>query len=56
MYDASHPAHTVIEQIGREINTEVKPKAVVVISAHWEADSQEGVEVNFDEGADLIYE
>lgn len=57
MYDSSHPAHTVLEQIGREITTAVRPKAVVVISAHWEAGGQDGgVEVNFGEGDGLIYE
>ena len=61
MYDSSHPAHSVLEQIGREITTEVRPKAVVVISAHWEAErglkeEENGVEVNFGEGDGLIYE
>lgn len=57
MYDSSHPAHPVLEQIGQEITTRVKPKAVVVLSAHWEAGKgQGGVEVNFDEGEGLIYE
>lgn len=57
MYDSSHPAHPVLEQIGREITTRVKPKAVIVISAHWEVEQgQDGVEVNFGEGEGLIYE
>lgn len=59
MYDSSHPAHLVLEKIGQEITSDVRPKAVVVISAHWEAGGpKEGgrVEVNFGEGDGLIYE
>lgn len=59
MYDSSHPAHDVLEKIGREITKDVRPKAVVVISAHWEAEGSKegnGVEVNFGEGDGLIYE
>lgn len=57
MYESSHPAHSVLAKIGREVTSGVKPKAVVVISAHWEARrGQEGVEVNFGEGDGLIYE
>lgn len=57
MYDSSHPAHAVLAKIGREITTQVKPKAVVVVSAHWEAVGEEGgVEINFGEGDGLIYE
>lgn len=59
MYDSSHPAHGVLGKIGREVTTGVRPKAVVVISAHWEAGGPKesgGVEVNFGEGDGLIYE
>ncbi len=57
MYDSSHPAHTILKQIGQEITTRVMPKAVVVVSAHWEAGSEwDGVEINFDENVPLIYE
>lgn len=64
MYDSSHPAHNVLEKIGREITRDARPRAVVVISAHWEAETSgkgqegggSGVEVNFGEGDGLIYE
>jgi aromatic ring-opening dioxygenase catalytic subunit (LigB family) len=57
MYDSSHPAHTILKQIGQEITNKVTPKALVVVSAHWEAGSGgDGVEVNFDEDVPLIYE
>lgn len=51
-----------LEKIGKEITSKVKPKAVVVISGHWQAADNNGVggeervEINFDEDAGLIYE
>jgi 4,5-DOPA dioxygenase extradiol len=41
--------------IGREITTQVKPKAIVVFSAHW----QEGpsrIKINAAEQTDIIYD
>ena len=35
MFDTEHPAHKKLQEIGKEITTVVKPKAVVVFSAHW---------------------
>lgn len=56
MYDSTHPAYDKIQDIGAEITADVKPKAVVVVSAHWEASTGEGVEINTAESTDLIYE
>ena len=55
MYDHEHPAYAKLAQIGREITGLVKPRAVVVFSAHWQA-GRDYVEVNTAEIGDLIYE
>lgn len=63
MYDTKHPAYAELQKLGKEITgPAVRPKAVVVVSAHWQADNDGGdgdevVEVNFAaEEAGLIYE
>ena len=55
MYDVGHPAYRKLQQIGREITTNVKPKAVIVVSAHWQA-GENKVQINTSEMAELIYE
>lgn len=55
MYDVEHPAYRKLAQIGREITTKVKPRAVVVFSAHWQA-GRDTIQVNTAEMTDLIYE
>lgn len=55
MYDQNHPAYRKLQEIGHEITTKVKPRAVVVFSAHWQA-SRDTVEVNNAEITELIYE
>ena len=50
-----HPAYKWLQNIGREITQEVKPKAVIVVSAHWQA-GPSTVEVNVGEYEPLIYE
>lgn len=55
MEDTKHPAFAKLQEIGREITQKVKPKAVVVFSAHWQAESST-IEVNTAEITDLIYE
>ncbi|KAG8406744.1 hypothetical protein J3458_021075 [Metarhizium acridum] len=54
-YDTKHAAYPVLQQIGREITQKVKPKAVVVFSAHWQG-ARDEIYVNKDEQADLIYD
>jgi 4,5-DOPA dioxygenase extradiol len=56
MYDVSHPAYTRLALLGREITTKVKPKAVVVFSAHWEADRPGLIQVNTAVHEPLIYD
>jgi aromatic ring-opening dioxygenase catalytic subunit (LigB family) len=55
MYEVDHPAYRKLGEIGREITTKVKPKAVVVFSAHWQA-GRNTIQVNTAEKTDLIYE
>ncbi|KAJ6014436.1 Extradiol ring-cleavage dioxygenase class III enzyme subunit B [Penicillium herquei] len=55
MYDEDHPAYRKLGQIGREITTKVKPRAVVVFSAHWQG-GRDTIYVNTAETTDLIYD
>ncbi|BAE60190.1 unnamed protein product [Aspergillus oryzae RIB40] len=55
MYQTDHPAYKKLGQIGKEITTKVKPKAVVVFSAHWQA-GRDTIQVNTAEITDLIYD
>ncbi|KAK5027814.1 hypothetical protein LTS07_006689 [Exophiala sideris] len=50
-----HPAYHQLAAVGRGITTKVKPKAVVVFSAHWQ-DSPNSISVNTAEQTDLIYD
>ncbi len=50
-----HPAFLKLGETGREITTKVKPKAVVVFSAHWQHGPRT-VAVNVAEKTDLIYD
>ena len=56
MYDYDHPVFSKLQAIGKEITTKVKPEAVVVFSAHWQADGNNKIQVNTKEDTDLIYE
>jgi aromatic ring-opening dioxygenase catalytic subunit (LigB family) len=47
--------YPVLQAIGKEITQKVKPKAVVVFSAHWQAEPDE-IHLNNAEDTDLIYE
>lgn len=55
MYDREHPAYKKLAEIGREVTTKVKPRAVVVFSAHWQG-GRDTIYVNTAEMTDLIYE
>ncbi|KAL2020998.1 hypothetical protein VTK56DRAFT_7772 [Thermocarpiscus australiensis] len=54
-YNKSHPVYPVLQSIGKEITQKVKPKAVVVFSAHWQAEPDE-IHLNNAEDTDLIYD
>ena len=55
MFNTVHPAYSKLGEIGREITTKVKPSAVIVFSAHWQA-GRSHVEVNTAETQPLIYD
>lgn len=55
MYNIEHPAYRKLGEIGKEITTGVKPRAVVVFSAHWQA-GRDTIQVNTAEMTELIYE
>lgn len=55
MYNKEHAVYPVLQDIGNEITQKVKPKAVVVFSAHWQA-KPDLIQVNNVVENDLIYE
>jgi len=56
MYDKDHPVFPKLEGIGREITQKVKPSAIVVFSAHWQAERPDTIEVNVSEQEPLLYD
>ncbi|KAK3941940.1 putative ferrous iron binding protein [Diplogelasinospora grovesii] len=54
-YRKEHPVYPVLQSIGKEITQKVKPKAVVVFSAHWQALPNE-IRLNNAVDTDLIYD
>ncbi|KAI1196295.1 Extradiol ring-cleavage dioxygenase, class III enzyme, subunit B [Nemania serpens] len=55
LFDTKHPVYPVLQQIGQEITQKVKPKAIVVFSAHWEAGPRD-IQVNSAAKTDLIFD
>lgn len=55
MYNKEHAVYPVLQDIGKEITQKVKPKAVVVFSAHWQA-KPDLIQVNNVVENDLIYD
>ena len=55
MEDTDHPAYAKLGAVGREITKRVKPKAVVVFSAHWQS-GPDKIKINVAEQTDLIYD
>lgn len=53
--DYTHPAYAKLQTIGREITHQVKPKAILVLSAHWQG-SPRSIEVNTATSQPLIYD
>lgn len=56
MEQTSHPAYAQLQSIGMEITTRVKPKAVVVLSAHWQGYPADTIEINTATSQGLIYD
>ncbi|KAI9670931.1 MAG: hypothetical protein M1817_003816 [Caeruleum heppii] len=54
-FDHDHPGYKKLQEIGKEITTQVKPSAVVVFSAHWQGESNQ-ILVNTAEKTDIIYD
>ena len=55
MENTNHPSYAKLTEVGKEITQIVKPKAVVVFSAHWQG-SPNSVLINAVENAELIYD
>jgi aromatic ring-opening dioxygenase catalytic subunit (LigB family) len=53
--DTSHPAYSTLQTLGQEITHKVHPKAIVVISAHWQSEPK-AIEVNTAESIPLVYD
>jgi 4,5-DOPA dioxygenase extradiol len=53
--DYTHPAYAKLQQIGLEITQQVRPKAILVLSAHWQG-SPKGIQVNTAASQPLIYD
>ena len=56
MYDKDHAVFPKLQAIGKEITEKVKPKAIVVFSAHWQAERPNTIEVNVSEQEPLLYD
>jgi len=56
MYDTKHAVYPELQRIGKEITEQVKPSAVVVFSAHWQAERSNTIEVNVSEEEPLLYD
>ncbi|KEY73144.1 hypothetical protein S7711_04892 [Stachybotrys chartarum IBT 7711] len=54
-YDTEHGVYPILQRIGLEITQKIKPKAVVVFSAHW-AGKEDEIFVNDAIFTDLIYD
>jgi len=54
-FKTEHPVYSVLQNIGKEITQKVKPKAVVVFSAHWQSKKDE-IHINNAVDTELIYE
>jgi 4,5-DOPA dioxygenase extradiol len=56
MFEKAHPVFPKLQAMGKEIAEKVKPKAIVVFSAHWQADHPNTIEVNVSEQEPLLYD
>jgi 4,5-DOPA dioxygenase extradiol len=50
-----HPAFAKLAAVGQEITTQVKPKAIVIFSAHWQGGPNK-IKVNVAQKTDIIYD
>lgn len=56
MYETEHPAYSRLQSLGREITQTVRPSAIVVFSAHWQAQRSNTIEINTSESEPLLYD
>lgn len=56
MFDKDHPVYPRLQAMGQEITQKIKPKAIVVLSAHWQAQRPNTIEVNVSEQEPLLYD
>jgi 4,5-DOPA dioxygenase extradiol len=56
MFQKDHAVYPRLEAMGKEITEKVKPKAIVVFSAHWQAERPNTIEVNVSEQEPLLYD
>lgn len=55
MEETDHPAYKKLQELGKEITQKIRPKAIVVFSAHWQGEPNL-IEVNEAESQGLIYD
>lgn len=56
MEETQHPAYAKLQEIGLEITQKVRPRAIVVFSAHWQGPDRHTIEVNTAESMGLMYD
>ncbi|KAK5175262.1 uncharacterized protein LTR77_000399 [Saxophila tyrrhenica] len=54
--DTTHPAYSTLQGLGREITHTVRPKALLVISAHWQPDHPNTIQVSSPSIHSLLYD
>jgi len=50
-----HPAYLRLQEVGEEITKKVQPKAILIVSAHWQG-YPDRVKINVAERPDQIYD
>lgn len=50
-----HPAFAKLAAVGQEVTTQVKPKAIVIFSAHWQGGPNK-IKINVAEKTDIMYD
>lgn len=56
MFQTEHPVYSKLQALGQEITQVVRPKAIIVFSAHWQSDHANVIEVNDSESEPLLYD
>lgn len=57
LFDTKHPSYKALGEVGLEINNLApKYRGIVVVSAHWESNGPQVLEINAAEDAGIIYD